>query len=84
MRTALLTVTALVALSSLAIAQDRLTTTEPVSKAKPIDPYGDAGPTVPKVRVNDSGDGRFHYDLPCRVSSMGTCMTEPLPYRPRR
>ena len=77
MRTALLAATALVALSSMAVAQDQLVATEPTTKAKP-----------PKVRVNDGNapGGRLHYDLPCRVSSAGTCITEPplYPhYRPR-
>jgi hypothetical protein len=80
MRTALLTATALVALSSPAIAQDQLaapTVTAP--EAKPINPNA-----VPKERTDDSRDGgRLHYDMPCRVSAVGTCITEPPPYRPR-
>lgn len=77
MRIALLAATALVALSPLAVAQDQIVATEPVPKAKP-----------PKVRVNDGNvlGGRMHYDLPCRVSPDGTCITEPPaypPYRPR-
>ena len=84
MRTALLTATALVALSSLAVAQNQLdATTEAPPKAKPINPDAMADPTVPKVRTNAPG-GRLHYDVPCRVSSVGTCITpEPPPYRPR-
>jgi hypothetical protein len=77
MRIALLAATALVALSPLAVAQDQIVATEPVPKSKP-----------PKVRVNDGNvpGGRLHYDLPCRVSPDGTCITEPPaypPYRPR-
>jgi hypothetical protein len=74
MRTALLTVTALVALSSLAIAQD-IAATAP--KEKPINPNAE------KVRATPGS--RLHYDLPCRVSSVGTCITEPQyrPYRPK-
>ena len=79
MRTALLTATALVALSSLAIAQNQL----PASTA----PKADAvDPTMPKVRANAPGGGRLHYDVPCRVSSVGTCITGPPaypPYKPR-
>jgi hypothetical protein len=86
MRTALLTATALVALSSPAIAQNQLpATTEAAPKAEPIHAVVD--PTLPKVRANDRnapGGGRLHYDTPCRVSSVGTCITEPPPrYRPR-
>ena len=77
MRMALLAASALVALSPLAVAQDQIVATEPVPKAKP-----------PKARVNDGNvpGGRLHYDLPCRVSPDGTCITEPPaypPYRPR-
>ena len=75
MRIALLTATALVTFSSPAIAQDQLVASEPAPKAN-----------VPKVRVNDqnsSGGGRLHYDVPCRVSPEGTCITEPPPYKPR-
>jgi len=79
MRTALLTATALVALSSLAVAQNQIDATrEATPKAKPISPDTVIDPTMPK--------GRLHYDLPCRVSSVGTCITEPPPYpryRPR-
>ena len=78
MRTALLAATALVALSSLAVAQN-IAATAP--KEKPAHP--NAGP---KVRVNDQNapGGRLHYDVPCRVSPEGTCMApEPPPYRPR-
>ena len=75
MRTALLAATALVALSPSAVAQDQIVATEPASKAKP-----------PKVRVNDqkAPAGRLHYDLPCRVSPEGTCITEPPVYPPHR
>jgi hypothetical protein len=88
MRTALLTATALVALSSLAVAQDQLDArTEAAPKAKPITPNAVVDPTMPKVPTNDwsaPGGGRLHYDVPCRVSSVGTCVTpEPMPYRPR-
>ena len=78
MRTALLTATALVALSSLAVAQNQIdATTELAPKAKPINPNA-----APQIRTN--GDDRLHYDVPCRVSSVGTCITpEPPPYRPR-
>jgi hypothetical protein len=77
MRTALLAATALVALSPTAVAQDQLVATEPAPKARP-----------PKVRVNDehAPGGRMHYDLPCRVSSVDTCITEPPlypTYRPK-
>ena len=79
MRTALLTATALVALSSLAVAQNQIeATTEVTPKAKPINPDTVVDPTMLK--------GRLHYDVPCRVSSVGTCITEPplYPrYRPR-
>lgn len=74
MRTALLTAVALVAFSSLAIAQDQLVATEPASKAK-----------IPKVQVNDPNGpgGRLHYDLPCRVSPEGTCISAPPLHRPK-
>ena len=74
MRTALLMAAALVALSSVAVAQDQLVATEAAPKAK-----------IPKVRVNDQNypGGRLHYDVPCRVSPEGTCITGPPPYRPR-
>jgi hypothetical protein len=74
MRTALLAATALVALSSIAVAQDRLAVTEATPKSK-----------VPKVRVNDQyvPGGRLHYDVPCRVSPEGTCITGPPLYKPR-
>ena len=78
MRTALLTATALVALSSLAVAQNQIdATTEATPKAKPIKPDTAADPAMPR--------GRLHYDLPCRVSAEGTCITAPQyrPYRPR-
>jgi hypothetical protein len=76
MRTALLAATALVALSSIAVAQDQLVATEAAPKAK-----------IPKIRVNDQstpGGGRLHYDVPCRVSPEGTCITGPPPYPPYR
>jgi hypothetical protein len=80
MRTALLAATALVALSSLAIAQNQIdATTDVPPKAKPLNPNADADSTMPK--------GRLHYDVPCRVSSVGTCIAEPPvypPYKPRR
>jgi hypothetical protein len=84
MRTALLTATALVALSSLAVAQNQIdVTTEATPKTKPIDPNAVVDPTMPKVRTIAPG-GRLHYDVPCRVSSVGTCIApEPPPYRPR-
>lgn len=85
MRTALLTATALVALSSLALAQDQLATGTPSApKANAVtDP---AMPSMPASDRNAPGAGRLHYDVPCRVSSAGTCITEPPrypPYRPR-
>jgi hypothetical protein len=76
MRTALLAATALVALSSIAVAQDQLAATEATPKAK-----------IPKIRVNDRnapGGDRLHYDVPCRVSPEGTCITGPPPYPPYR
>jgi hypothetical protein len=80
MRTALLTATALVALSSLAVAQNQLpATTAPKANAV-------VDPAMPKVRTNANGGGRLHYDVPCRVSPEGTCITGPPaypPYRPR-
>ena len=70
MRTALLTATALVALSSLAMGQNHLpATTAPKTNAV-------VDPTMPKA----PGGGRLHYDIPCRVSSVGTCITEPPAY----
>jgi hypothetical protein len=86
MRTALLTATALVALSYPTVAQNQIpATTEAAPKAKPIDPDAVVDPTMPKVQTNAPGGGRLHYDIPCRVSSVGTCITpEPPPYRPRR
>jgi hypothetical protein len=85
MRAALLTATALVALSSLAVAQNQLAaTTEVAPKAKPINPDAVVDPTMPKARANAPGGGRLHYDIPCRVSSVGTCITEPPPYPPYR
>src|SRR6476661_62487 len=65
MRTALLTATALVALSSLAIGQNQLPATT-ASKANAV-----VDPAMPKVRTNAPGGGRLHYDMPCRVSSVG-------------
>jgi hypothetical protein len=84
MRTAFLTAAALVALSSLAVAQTQIdVTTEATPEAKPINPNAVVDPTMPKVRTNAPG-GKLHYDVPCRVSSAGTCITpEPPPYRPR-
>jgi hypothetical protein len=78
MRTALLTATVLVVLSSLAIAQDQPSTTAAPKANDVVDP------TTPKVRANTHGGGRLHYDVPCRVSSVGTCITGPLPYPPYR
>jgi len=79
MRTALLTATALVALSSLAVAQNQIDANRKATpKAKPINRNTVVDPTMPR--------GRLHYDVPCRVSSVGTCITEPplYPlYRPR-
>jgi hypothetical protein len=77
MRTALLTATTLVALSSLAVAQNQLAATTAPKANDVVDP------TMPKVRANAPGGGRLHYDVPCRVSSAGTCITGPPPYRPR-
>ena len=75
MRIAFLAATALVALSSTAVAQDQIVATEPATKAKP-----------PEVRVNGQSapGGRLHYDLPCRVSPEGACITEPPAYPPHR
>jgi hypothetical protein len=71
MRTVLLAATVLVAFSSLAVAQDQIVATEPKAK-------------IPNVRINDQkAPGRLHYDVPCRVSPEGTCITAPPPYRPR-
>jgi hypothetical protein len=78
MRTALLAATALVALSSLAIAQNQLSTTTAPKANDVVDP------TLSKVRANAPGGARLHYDVPCRVSSAGTCITEPPPYPPYR
>jgi len=79
MKTALLTATALVVLSSLAVAQNQIDATgEATPNAKPINRNTEVDPTMPK--------GRLHYDVPCRVSSVGTCITEPPAYplyRPR-
>ena len=74
MRIALLTATALVVLSSLAVAETAVTT----PTEKPL--------SAPKVRAtdNDQGGARLHYDVPCRVSPEGTCtIPEPPPYRPK-
>jgi hypothetical protein len=73
MRTALLTATALVALSSLAVAQGQLVATEPAPKAE-----------TPKVRVNDPsapGGRRLHYDVPCWKSAGADHCNELLPRR---
>ena len=78
MRTALLTATALVALSSKAVAQNQLAATTAPKANAVVDP------TMPKVRANAPGGDRLHYDVPCRVSSVGTCITEPPPYPPYR
>jgi hypothetical protein len=81
MRTALLAASVLVALSPPVVAQDRAATTP---REKPANPNA-----APNVRVNDSnapGGSRLHYDIPCSVSSEGTCIKEwPLtpPNRPR-
>ena len=78
MRIALLTATALVALSSLAVAQNQASTTPAPTANDGVDL------TMPKVRANAPGAGRLHWDAPCRVSSEGTCTTpEPPPYRPK-
>jgi hypothetical protein len=74
MRTVLLTATALAAFSSLASGQNQLPATTSSKPNAVVDP------TMPKVRANAPGDGRLHYDMPCRVSSVGTCVTpEPPP-----
>jgi hypothetical protein len=93
MRTALLTATALVALSSIAVAQNQLAaTTEAAPKAKPINPNAVVDPMMPKARANDwnaPDSGRLHWmiDKPCRGSesaySEGACDPGPPPYRPR-
>ena len=93
MRTALLTATALVALSSLAVAQNQLAATTPTAaEAKPINPNAVVDPTVPKARTidwNAPDGGRLHWmiDKPCRgpagAYSAGACQPEPPPYRPR-
>jgi hypothetical protein len=76
MRTALLAATALVALSPLAVAQNQIdAATEAIPKAKPINPN-----TVDPTKAK----GRLHYDVPCRVSSVGTCITEPPTYPPHK
>jgi len=74
MRTVFLAATALVAFLSQAIAQDQIDAAKdhPTPKAKPINPDS----TMP--------NGRLYYDVPCRVSSVGTCITEPPPYRPMK
>jgi hypothetical protein len=83
MKTTLLAATALVALSSLAVAQNQIdVTTEATPKAKPINPAV-IGPTMPEERTHAPG-GRLHYDVPCRVSSVGTCISGPPPYPPYR
>ena len=93
MRTVLLTATALVALSSLAVAQNQLAATTPTAReAKPINPDAVVDPTVPNVRTidwNGPGGGRLHWmiDKPCRGSegaySAGACQPGPPPYKPR-
>jgi len=93
MKTALLTATALVALSSIAVAQNQLAATrEAVPKAKPINPNVEVDPMMPRIPANDSnvpGGGRLHWmrDKPCRgsegASSHGACEPGPPPYRPR-
>ena len=91
MRTALLTATALVALSSISVAKDRLTATTEAAP-KPINPAAILDSTTPKVRANDwkaPDSGRLHWmiDKPCRGSeraySEGACDPGPPPYRPR-
>ena len=77
MRTALLTATALLVFSSLAVAQNQPAATAAPKANAVVDP------TVPKVRTDAPG-GRLHYDLPCRVSSAGTCISAPPPYPPYR
>ena len=85
MRTALLAATALVALSSLAVAQNQLAaTTDAAPEAKPINPNAAVDPTMPEVGTNGPDGGRLHYDVPCRVSSAGTCISGPPPYPPYR
>jgi hypothetical protein len=85
MRTALLAATVLVAFSSLAVAQNQsVATTGPAPAVKPIDPGAAADSAMTKVRSDAPGGGRLHYDVPCRVSSAGTCITEPPPYPPYR
>jgi hypothetical protein len=90
MRTALLMATALVALSSIAVAQNQIAATmDAAPKAKPINPNALVDPTMPKVRANDPDGGRLHWmiDKPCRGSggaySGGACDPGPPPYRPR-
>jgi len=93
MRTALLTAIALVALSSLAVAQNQLAATTPTApEAKPVNPDAVVDPAVPKARAidwNATGDGRLHWmiDKPCRGSegiySVGACQPGPPPYKPR-
>ena len=93
MRTALLAATALVALSSLAVAQDQLATTTPTApEAKPVNPNAVVDPTVPKVRTidwNAPDGGRLHWmiDKPCRGSegaySASACQPAPPPHRPK-
>jgi len=78
MRTALLTATALVALSPLALAQNQVAATaEAVPKASPINPNTVVDPAIPEAPAKATNGGRLHYDVLCRVSSAGTCITEP-------
>jgi len=84
MRTALLTATTLAALTSLAVAQTQPAATTPsAGETKSINPGGAVDPAISKRRAIDWSDpnsGRLHYDMPCRVSSAGKCLTEPPPY----
>jgi hypothetical protein len=74
MRIALLAATALVALSSIAVAQNQLAATKQAApKATPDDP---AVPT----NVRAPG-GRLHYDVPCWVSQGADHCSERPPLR---
>jgi hypothetical protein len=80
MKIALFTAAALVALSSIAVAQDQLAATTATKPNAVVDP------AMPKAGAHAPGGDRLHYDVPCRVSSVGTCITAPPsypPYRPR-
>jgi hypothetical protein len=78
MKAVLLAATALVALSFLVIGQNQLAATTAAKTNAVVDPK------LSKVRADTPGGDRLHYDVPCRVSSVGTCITpEPPPYRPR-